>query len=199
MTKVEPALTSGDACVTQPTLAGDAVLLRPIRSEDYDGLYAVASDPEIWALHPAQDRWRELEFRVYFEKWLLKGGGLTIQEKVSQRIIGASCYSLEGRVPGEVEIGWTFLARDHWGGATNQEVKRLMIGHALGWYERVVFRVAETNLRSRRALEKIGAELTERAELVEVGGRELRHLVYEIRRSALHPPPFVRTSSVDGA
>jgi RimJ/RimL family protein N-acetyltransferase len=168
----------------QPTLSGESVLLRPIRAEDFDALHEVASDPLLWAQHPAQDRWREEAFRLYFDTWFLRGGGLLIAERTTGRTIGASCYSLEGRLPGEVEIGWTFLARDHWGGSTNREVKALMIRHALGSFERVVFRVAETNLRSRRALEKIGAVLTDRTEPIEIGGAAVTHLVYAVGRNA---------------
>ena len=168
----------------QPTLEGDAVTLRPIRPADFDALLAVAGDPEIWIQHPARERYREPEFRAYFDNWLMRGGGLIICERGTGRAIGASCYSLEGRRPGEVEIGWTFLARDHWGGATNREAKRLMIRHALRSVERVVFRVASTNLRSRRALEKIGATLTDRTETVEVSGAMVEHVVYEIGRDA---------------
>jgi RimJ/RimL family protein N-acetyltransferase len=168
----------------QPTLSGPTLTLRPIRPDDYVSLYAVASDPEVWALHPASDRWQEQRFRAYFDQWLIRGGGLAFVERSSGRILGASCYSLEGREPGEVEIGWTFLARDHWGGATNREVKRLMIGHALKSFERVIFRVGETNLRSRRALEKIGAVLTDRTDQADVGGRTVTHVIYEIGRDA---------------
>jgi RimJ/RimL family protein N-acetyltransferase len=168
----------------QPTLAGESVLLRPIRAEDFAALHEVASDPLLWAQHPARDRWREEAFRLYFETWFLRGGGLLIAERATARTIGASCYSLEGRLPGEVEIGWTFLARDHWGGNTNREVKALMIRHALGSFERVVFRVAETNLRSRRALEKIGAVLTDRTEPIEIAGAAVTHLVYAVGRNA---------------
>ncbi len=169
----------------QPTLSGPTVTLRPIRREDYAALYEAASDPQLWALHPAQDRWREPDFRAYFDTWLMRGGGLAIREAATERVIGASCYSLEDRLPGEVEIGWTFLARDHWGGTSNREVKRLMIGHALQFTERVVFRVAETNFRSRAALEKIGAVLTDRTESIESGGRMVTHVVYAIDRDAV--------------
>jgi RimJ/RimL family protein N-acetyltransferase len=168
----------------QPTLVGETVALRPIRPDDFDALYAVASDPELWAQHPARERWRREEFRSYFETWLLRGGGLAITERQTGRIIGASCYSTEGRPPGEIEIGWTFLARDHWGGATNAEVKRLMIDHAAASYETIVFRVAESNARSRRALEKIGGRLTDRAETIEVGGGKVTHVVYAIDTSS---------------
>ena len=168
----------------QPTLSGPTVTLRPIGPADFAALHAVASDPALWALHPAHDRWQEQRFRAYFDTWLIRGGGLAIVDRGTGRIIGASCYSLEGRPPGEVEIGWTFLARSHWGGPTNREVKRLMIAHAAGHFDTIVFRVAETNLRSRRALEKIGARLTDRSEEIDVGGAIVRHLVYAIDRSA---------------
>jgi RimJ/RimL family protein N-acetyltransferase len=168
----------------QPTLVGESVLLRPIRAEDFAALHEVASDPLLWAQHPAHDRWQEEAFRLYFDTWFLRGGGLLIAERPTGRTIGASCYSLEGRLPGEVEIGWTFLARGHWGGSTNREVKALMIRHALRSFERVIFRVAETNLRSRRALEKIGAVLTGRREPIEIGGAAVTHLVYAVGRDA---------------
>jgi RimJ/RimL family protein N-acetyltransferase len=168
----------------QPTLSGPTVTLRPIRPEDFEGLYAVASDPELWTLHPASDRFERPKFRSYFDVELMRGGGLAIAERVTGRLIGGSCYSLDGRAAGEVEIGWTFLARDHWGGATNREIKRLMIRYALQSFERVVFRVAETNLRSRAALEKIGAVLTDRTETANVGGRAVTHVVYLISRDA---------------
>ena len=58
---------------------------------------------------------------------------------------------------GEVEIGWTFLARSHWGGLYNGEMKRLMIRHAFRFVESVVFLIGPQNLRSQRAVEKIGA------------------------------------------
>ena len=56
-------------------------------------------------------------------------------------------------------IGYTFLSRSHWGGAANAEMKRLMLQHAFTDVQEVIFSVAEHNLRSRRAVEKLGAEL----------------------------------------
>ncbi|TMJ16114.1 MAG: GNAT family N-acetyltransferase [Alphaproteobacteria bacterium] len=164
----------------QPTLAGPNITLRPVERGDFAALHAAAADPELWAMHPARDRWQEAQFRAHFDTWLMRGGGLAIVEKESGRMIGASCYSTEAAGEGEVEIGWTFLARSHWGGPTNREVKRLMIGHALRFFDRVIFRVARTNLRSRGALEKIGAELTDRVMVIDVAGAPVEHVVYAI-------------------
>jgi hypothetical protein len=49
----------------------------------------------------------------------------------------------------EVEIGWTFPVRSHWGGATNREVKRLMLDHAFTFVETVIFWVGEATGCSR--------------------------------------------------
>src|ERR1041384_6127067 len=56
----------------------------------------------------------------------------------------------------EIEIGWTFLARRHWGGSYNSELKRLMLDNALQFVENVVFYVCETNCLSQKSMEKIG-------------------------------------------
>jgi RimJ/RimL family protein N-acetyltransferase len=145
----------------QPRLEGRLLSLRPVTSEDFAPLFAAASDPEVWALHPASDRWREDVFRAYFEDGLKSGGALVAVDQASGRVIGWSRYWPEFVAPGEIEIGWTFLARAYWGGAYNGEMKRLMLAHAFQFVDRVILRIGETNARSRRAAEKIGARLQE--------------------------------------
>jgi len=143
----------------QPRLQGRLLSMRPVTPEDWAPLFAAASDPEVWALHPASDRWQEPVFRAYFEDGLKSGGALVAIDEASGAVIGWSRYSPEFVEPGEIEIGWTFLARPYWGGAYNGEMKRLMLAHAFPFVDRVILRIGETNARSRRAAEKIGAKL----------------------------------------
>lgn len=164
----------------QPILTGDLVQLRPLREEDWLALYSVAADPEIWQLHPAQDRWHEPVFRRFFEEAMSSGGALAIIERETNSIIGSSRYNEVDRGLNQIEIGWTFLARSHWGGLVNREVKRLMLAHILPEVPRVVFRIGEHNYRSRRAVEKIGAVLTDETEMVNVSGRQVRYVIYAI-------------------
>lgn len=164
----------------QPTLESEALLLRPMTPEDRDAAYAVASDLEVWAQHPAHDRWQKPVFQLFFDEAIASGGALVAIDRATGAIIGSSRYSLTGCGPGEVEIGWTFLARSYWGGLTNSAMKRLMVNHALKTFEVVIFRIGETNLRSRRAMEKIGGRLTTRTQLFETGGRQVLHLIYAI-------------------
>jgi len=171
-----------DSLDRQPHLTGSRVSLRPMRAEDWDALYAIASDPLLWAGHPAHDRWQEPVFRAFFDAALASGGGLAILDAVSGALIGASRYDFGRTQAGEVEIGWTFLARDRWGAGINAEVKRLMIGHALASVERAIFIVGEHNIRSRRAMEKIGARLTDRTYRAVMAGQPVRHVIYAIDR-----------------
>lgn len=166
----------------QPTITGATVTLSPLREADWDALFAVAADPLIWEVHPAHDRWQEAVFRRFFADALASGGCLVIRDRATGAVIGSSRYDRSRAEPGEVEIGWTFLARSHWGGATNREVKTLMIAHALRWFDAAVFYVGETNIRSRRAMEKIGGQLIDgRTPVFNMAGTATRHVVYAIR------------------
>ncbi len=178
----------------QPTLLGPTLRLRPLAPADWDALFAVASDPKLWEQHPAHDRWQEPVFRAFFADALASAGALVVEERGSGRVIGSSRYDHARALAGEVEIGWTFLARDHWGGATNGELKRLMLDHAFGQgIGRVIFLVGEANVRSRRALAKIGARLTSRVDETELGGAIVRHLVY-----AIDPADWLAASRDEG-
>ncbi len=167
----------------QPVLAGATVTLSPLMPDDWRDLYAVASDPLIWEAHPAHDRWQKSVFRDFFAEALESGGGLAIRDRASGAMIGSSRYDRSRTEPGEVEIGWTFLARAYWGGATNREIKTLMIAHALRWFDTAVFYVGESNIRSRRAMEKIGGELLDGRTIdFDMAGIATRHVVYAMRR-----------------
>ncbi len=116
----------------QPDLKGEFIELRPLTPGDWKDLYAVASDPLIWEQHPESDRYKEEVFKVFFREALESGGAFVV-------------------------IGWTFLTRKYWGGHYNREMKKLMLAHAFKFVENVVFFVGETNFRSQKAMEKIGA------------------------------------------
>ncbi len=167
----------------QPQLADDRVRMRPMLAGDFDALFAVAADPEIWVIHPMHDRWQEPVFRAVFADCLASNGSLVVHDAATGAVIGHSRYDTRYCEPGELEIGWTFLARSHWGGTYNWSAKRLMLAHAFasGW-DRVIFRIGETNLRSRRAIEKIGAMLTDRRQVAELTLGSAVHVVYRIDR-----------------
>jgi N-acetyltransferase len=168
----------------QPTLVGEGITLRPLRLEDWDALAAAASDSEIWSQHPEPHRYQPDVFRKFFESGISSGGALVIKESSTGRIIGSSRYYNYSPESSAVSVGYTFLVRDHWGRETNRELKRLMLTHAFQFVDTVIFEVGECNLRSRRALEKLGATLTdERVTSARLDGVPIVHLTYRLARA----------------
>jgi len=163
----------------QPSLTGDLLDLRPLRPDDWEALFRVASDPLIWEQHPDSDRYQEDVFRRFFDDALASGGALVAIDRSTGQIIGSSRYFGYDEEQSVVEIGWTFLARKYWGGVYNGEMKRLMLDHAFQSVDRVIFVIGPDNLRSRRAVEKIGAAFA--GETVDAAGRE--RVVYELTRA----------------
>lgn len=166
----------------QPHLVGNLIELRPMRPDDWHALYAVAADPLIWEVHPAHDRYKEDRFREYFQEGLESGGALVAVERDTGKIIGASRYFWHGPDQNELEIGWTFLARSHWGGAYNGEMKRLMLDYAFRFVDRVIFLVGIDNIRSQKAMRNVGAILTERRVQRTLHGTSSEFVIFEIQK-----------------
>ncbi len=171
----------------QPTLKGESLLLRPLCPGDFDPLFAVAADPLIWEQHPEPTRYQRPVFERYFEEALASGGALLVTGIADGAVIGSSRYYGWDAAARSVVIGYTFLARSHWGGATNRELKHLMLQHAFRWVDVAWFHVGSRNMRSRRAMEKIGGRL-DGGESREVNGAP-RELVYYRIDAARWPPP----------
>jgi RimJ/RimL family protein N-acetyltransferase len=140
-------------------LESQLLLVRPLRRDDFDALWAISSDPSLWAQHPAKERAERAGFEQWFADAMASDGALVVLSRDQGEIIGTSRYDRLDEDAGEVEIGWTFIARHLWGGPHNRELKRLMLEHAFGSVDAVVFRVHSENRRSRRAVEKLGATL----------------------------------------
>ena len=167
----------------QPTLVGELLELRPLKPEDFEQLFAAARDPLIWEQHPESDRHTLTVFRQYFDGALESKGALVIIDRASGRMIGSSRYWNYEAGSSEVEIGWTFLERAYWGGMYNRELKRLMLDHAFKYVERVLFIVGSNNLRSRKAVEKIGGKLVREFERPNRHGDMEKNVVFALDRS----------------
>jgi N-acetyltransferase len=166
----------------QPTLRGELIELRPLRPDDFDALFSAASDTLIWEQHPESDRYQRDVFQKYFDGALESKGAFAIIERESGRIIGSSRYCNLDPKESEVEIGWTFLERKFWGGSYNRELKKLMLDHAFQFVDCVLFVVGEKNLRSQKALEKIGARFLKKKYVPARDGTLIPNLVFVITR-----------------
>lgn len=168
----------------QPTLADARVRLRPLRPDDFDALYAVASDPLVWEQHPNPTRYQRPVFQTFFDGALESGGAFLIEDVQTGQPIGSSRFYDYDEAQKSVLIGYSFLARSHWGGPTNRAVKTLLLDYAFAHgIEEVFFHVGAGNRRSQRAMEKLGARKVQEIEVAYHGERETRNYVYRIGRT----------------
>jgi RimJ/RimL family protein N-acetyltransferase len=178
----------------QPTLEGELLQLRPLRADDWEALFAVASDPVIWEQHPAPDRYQEQVFREFFQEAIDSGGAFVVIDRKNGSVIGSSRFLGYDEERCEIEIGYTFLARAYWGGVYNREMKDLMLAHAFRFVRHVVFLVGPANWRSQKAMEKIGGVRVEPR--LNTMGR--MNVVFQINAPA-DPKFLVRRAEVDDA
>lgn len=99
----------------QRLLESDIMKMHPLNEDHRNVLYQAASDPLVWAQHPKHDRWKREVFDDFFDVALKNNLAFATEDKSSGEIIGSSRYKLHNVVDSAVEIGWTFLARSHWG------------------------------------------------------------------------------------
>jgi RimJ/RimL family protein N-acetyltransferase len=163
----------------QPTLTGPTVIIQPVAAADWLELFDAGSDPEIWKVHPRSNRYTEPAFREYFDSAVASKMAFVFVDRATSRLIGSSRYHGYDAERSEVEIGWTFIVRSHWGGATNREVKRLMLDHAFTFVDTVIFWVGEKNWRSQGAMIKIGGVRRDGLFTRELSGAT-PHFIFEI-------------------
>jgi RimJ/RimL family protein N-acetyltransferase len=170
----------------QPShLRNNLVILTPLQSDDFEGLYEVASDPLVWEQHPNPDRYKKEVFRNYFKGAMESGGALLIRNAVTGEIIGCSRYYDHIPEKKELKIGYTFFGRSSWGKGFNRATKDLMIHHAFTGVDTIIFHVGVNNLRSRKAMEKLGAELTGFEEIAYYGEPTRQNCVYTVRKEMI--------------
>lgn len=142
----------------QPVLSGVTLKLEPLSENHFEGMCQAAGDPGIWAGHPASDRYKRAVFERYFASLLNTEKALAVLDVDSGEVIGGSSFYTPPDRLDAIAIGFTFLVRAKWGGATNFELKSLMIEHASKAYDVVYFHIAPSNIRSQKATLKLGAE-----------------------------------------
>lgn len=164
----------------QPTLENELVKLIPLKEEDFETLYQVASDPLIWEQHPDKNRYTKEGFEKYFEGAINSGGAFVVIEKNSTEVIGSARYYEYDPAKKSIIIGYTFLARKYWGTAYNKAMKTLMLDHAFKFVDTVIFHIGANNIRSQRAIEKLGALKAGEVEINFPGEDERLNFIYEL-------------------
>lgn len=167
---------------TQPTLENAFIRIRPLKEDDFETLYAIASDPLIWEQHPNKDRYKREVFETFFKGAMESKGAFLVFDCQSGKPIGSSRYYEIDKEKKTLAIGYTFLACDHWGGVYNPALKRLMMEHAFEHVDAVIFHIGESNIRSQKAMEKLGGKKIAELEMAYYGEPNKLNVVYQIRK-----------------
>src|SRR5690606_4222741 len=162
------------------TLSNDLVKLIPMIKNDFEWVFAAASDPEIWAQHPDSNRYTPVGFTRYFQKLIDTDIPYLIIDNKTEQVIGATSFYHYDRNEKSIAIGYTFLAKEYWGGEYNQSVKNLMMDFAFEKMDKVIFHVASENTRSQRDMEKINA--IKENEFEENGSMKFTYAIYKDKR-----------------
>jgi N-acetyltransferase len=166
----------------QPTLEGEMVVASPLQESHLASLFAAASDPKIWELHPVPDRYTLPKFQIYFRTGIESNGALIVFDKINGEVIGSSRFTAHDLNSSKVEIGYTFFKCSRWGTGANQELKTLMLNHAFQFVECVEFFVGAENWRSQAAMKKSGGKLIHSVTEKEPEGDLRKSLVYKIAK-----------------
>jgi len=143
-------------------LKGQAVCLQPACEADRELIRPLARDERIWEFTRTLliDETYDLQFDDYFDEALRlpKLGGRAFIIRTNDTIIGMTRFFNVEWKDKRLEIGHTWYIPAVWGTVYNKECKLLLLQYAFEYlrFFRVEFRVAHQNIRSQRAVEKIG-------------------------------------------
>ncbi|GAB3920605.1 GNAT family N-acetyltransferase [Mucilaginibacter myungsuensis] len=163
----------------QAILADNIVRLIPLKEDDFDTLYAVASDPLIWEQHPNKDRYQREVFQTFFQGAIESKGAYLIIHKETDKVIGSTRF-YDTEEENAIAIGYTFYAREYWGGKYNPSAKKLMMDHALKYFGAVIFHIGSTNFRSQKAIERLGAKKIGEQSIAYYGEMAKQNFIYRI-------------------
>ena len=167
----------------QPTLQNEFVKIRPLSETDFETLYSIASDPLLWEQHPNKNRYQKEAFQNFFKGAIESGGAFLVFDAQKGLPIGSSRFcDPENNDDKSIAIGYTFLARNHWGTTYNRALKALMIDYALKYFNSVVFHIGANNIRSQKAIEKLGAKKIGEVEMEYYGEETKLNFVYQIKK-----------------
>ena len=163
-------------------LKDEFVTLSPLKQSGFERLYQVASDPLIWEQHPNKNRYQREAFEIYFTGAIKSGGAFIVFDTQTGEPIGSSRFCAHDAEKKTIEIGYTFLARSHWGTTYNKALKTLMLNHAFKFVDSVNFYIGANNIRSQKSIVKFGAKKTGEIEMEYYGEPKKLNYIYQVEK-----------------
>lgn len=166
----------------QTILENEKYQLIPLHQGDFESLYEVASDPEVWQQHPNKDRYKREVFETFFQGALESGGAFKIVERETGDVLGSTRFYDYDEENNSIFIGYTFYGTKSWGKKINPQVKKMMLDYILQFVDTVYFHVGKDNMRSRTAMERLGAENLGEHEVAYYGETSRTNILYQIQK-----------------
>lgn len=167
---------------TLPILAVGKYTLIPIQKDDFEALYAAASDREIWAQHPNKNRYERDVFKIFFEGALKSGGAYKIIDVHSNSVIGSTRLYDYDPINASIFIGYTFFTKPYWGKGVNPMIKRMLLDFLFKYVHIVYLHIGAENIRSQISIERLGAKKIDKITKAYFGEPERVNYVYEFRK-----------------
>ena len=144
-------------------LEDELVRLEPLEEKHYQHLLPVAMHKELWLYTGAKIN-AEADYRRYFDTALLerqqkKSYPFAYYNKQTQQYAGCTRYANIDFANKRLEIGWTWLDPGLHGSGFNKHCKFLLISYGFSQLQlnRVELKTSHLNLKSQKAMRKIGA------------------------------------------
>ena len=148
-----------------PYLENDYVKLTILDLSNYMHLSEIAEEKNLVFYSPSAisppEKLKEYVQRAvdrYYNKTAIP---FIIYDKKKQKYAGSTRFALINWKNKVLHIGWTWIGKDFQGSGLNMQMKFLMLQYAFETlqFDKVEFRVDERNMKSRKAIEKIGGTL----------------------------------------
>ena len=170
----------------QPThLRNQSVKLVPLQETDFEELYSIANDELLWEQHPNKLRYQKPVFQNFFEGAIQSQGAFFIRETSTNEPIGSSRFYDYNPETNSILIGYTFIGRKFWGKGYNKAIKKLMMDYAFQYVDTIYFHIGAKNIRSQKALEKIGGEKIDEFEVEYFGEESKLNYIYQIKKDRI--------------
>lgn len=170
------------------SLNSQSVCLKPLHKNHLESLKSIAEDRSIWQHYIIEVSNRD-NFDKEFEDAFIQREKqnqfpFVIFDKQRNEIIGSTRFLDIQPRHRKLEIGWTWLIPEYWGTSINAECKLLLLTFCFETLNliRVQFKTDENNIRSRKAIEKIGGKFEGilRNDMLRENGTKRNSAIYSI-------------------
>ena len=166
----------------QPSLENEDVKLIPLQESDFERLFSVASDPEVWSMHPNKERYQREVFQNFFTGAIGSNGAFLVVDKNTEEVLGSTRFYDYNKSDKSILIGYTFYGTKSWGKNINASVKKMMLDYIFEYVDKVIFHVGKDNIRSVKAMNKLGAENLGEEEVAYFGEDSKTNVVFQIKK-----------------